>query len=210
MLTCEELPVLIAVADYGFIGNRRKWIEVLHQIASCSQIKQVAVQVRIKNSDELNYLSLAQQALDILGPNCRTILNGSSRYAQGLGYWGAHLPQREIQNESTSIGNLSFLSAAVHNLSELEIAQELPITATVCSPVFSSSWKSTRRIGLERLRSLCDASSVPVFALGGVTPANCGSCIDAGAHGIATLSGVMNTPDAASAIELYLNSVSRQ
>ena len=210
MLNCNELPVLIVVADFGFVGNQRKWIEILHQIASCSEGNHLAVQVRIKNCDESQYLSLAQQALDALGPNCRTILNGSSRHAQELGYWGAHLPQRNVQTEETSRGNLSFLSAAVHNISELSRAQELPITAAVCSPVFNPSWKASRGIGLESLRSLCNASSVPVFALGGITPANSSSCLAAGAHGIATLSGVMGAADAASAIELFLNSVSRR
>ncbi len=205
MLTCEDLPRLIVVADYGYCGEKETWLRILHQIAEFSQDKRLGVQVRIQTNEEFEYVSLAQEALDILGPNCRTILNGSPLQADNLGYWGAHLPQRHIKTLERLSTKLSFLSAAVHNRSELIHAQRLPVTAVVCSPVFDPSWKATAGFGLEGLRTLCDSSSVPVFALGGITPTNCSSCMDKGAHGVATLSGVLGSSSPRSAIKKFLS-----
>jgi thiamine-phosphate pyrophosphorylase len=42
--------------------------------------------------------------------------------------------------------------------------------------------------GLKKLGELCRASSLPIFALGGVTPHNAALCMDAGAYGTAGLS----------------------
>jgi thiamine monophosphate synthase len=38
------------------------------------------------------------------------------------------------------------------------------------------------------------AVRVPVFALGGITPARVRECLDAGAHGVSAISAVWNAP----------------
>ena len=42
-------------------------------------------------------------------------------------------------------------------------------------------------IGLEGLREICDAVSIPVVAIGGVDASNAGDCIRAGAAGVAVV-----------------------
>jgi len=42
-------------------------------------------------------------------------------------------------------------------------------------------------IGLEGLREICEAVSIPVVAIGGVDAVNAGSCIEAGASGVAVI-----------------------
>jgi thiamine-phosphate pyrophosphorylase len=42
-------------------------------------------------------------------------------------------------------------------------------------------------IGLDGLRAICEAVSVPVVAIGGIDAANAGACIAAGAAGVATI-----------------------
>lgn len=46
--------------------------------------------------------------------------------------------------------------------------------------------------GLDALRTVTSAVSIPVFAVGGVTPENAADCISAGAHGVAVIGAVMN------------------
>jgi thiamine-phosphate pyrophosphorylase len=42
-------------------------------------------------------------------------------------------------------------------------------------------------IGLEGLREICSAVELPVVAIGGVDASNAGTCIDAGAAGVAVI-----------------------
>jgi thiamine-phosphate pyrophosphorylase len=45
-------------------------------------------------------------------------------------------------------------------------------------------------IGLDGLRDICEAVSIPVVAIGGVDSSNAGSCIDAGASGVAVIRAI--------------------
>jgi thiamine-phosphate diphosphorylase len=42
-------------------------------------------------------------------------------------------------------------------------------------------------LGLDDLRAICEAATVPVIAIGGVDASNAGACIGAGAAGVATI-----------------------
>jgi thiamine-phosphate pyrophosphorylase len=73
------------------------------------------------------------------------------------------------------------------------------------SPVFPTSSKPDQPgVGLAALADFCRASPIPVYALGGIIPDRVAECRDAGAYGVAVLSGVMHTPTPAAAARAYL------
>jgi thiamine-phosphate pyrophosphorylase len=51
--------------------------------------------------------------------------------------------------------------------------------------------------GLDFLRDICNAVSIPVYAVGGITPANAELCYGAGASGVCVMSGIMTAADPA-------------
>ena len=59
---------------------------------------------------------------------------------------------------------------------------------------------------LRRTRAALDrvSPSPPVFALGGIGPEHIDACLDAGAHGVAVLSGMLSAPDPRAAAGRYL------
>jgi len=76
------------------------------------------------------------------------------------------------------------------------------------SPIFPTQSKPGHPgTGIEPLSRICAATEVPVFALGGITPARVGLCLHAGAHGVAVLSGIMDDKDPARAAGAYLRRV---
>ena len=85
------------------------------------------------------------------------------------------------------------LSAAVHSVEEALAAASAGADAVLFSPVFETTSKPGEPgAGLDALAECCAAvPSVPVFALGGVTPERVADCLDAGAHGVAVLSGIL-------------------
>lgn len=57
--------------------------------------------------------------------------------------------------------------------------------------------------GIELLRQARAAVSIPLIAIGGITPERVVACIEAGAQGVAVLSGIVDAPDPADAATRY-------
>ena len=55
-------------------------------------------------------------------------------------------------------------------------------------------------IGLDGLRAISDAVSVPVIAIGGIDPTNARDCIDAGAFGVAVVRAAERTAELSAAL----------
>jgi thiamine-phosphate pyrophosphorylase len=74
------------------------------------------------------------------------------------------------------------IGVSCHSPAEVIEAAHRGGTFTVFAPVFEK--KDAHPAGLKLLKEACIAN-IPVLALGGITPANAHSCLDAGAAGIA-------------------------
>ena len=61
--------------------------------------------------------------------------------------------------------------------------------------VFASQSKSSSVIGLERLKEIANAISIPVVAIGGITEHNARDALQHGAKGVALISGIFDSPD---------------
>ena len=72
--------------------------------------------------------------------------------------------------------------------SALEAEKLFPDYLLVGTVFASPSHKGEVPGGLEHLSAICEATSVPVIAIGGITPQNAGECIRAGAVGVAAMS----------------------
>jgi thiamine-phosphate pyrophosphorylase len=57
--------------------------------------------------------------------------------------------------------------------------------------------------GLDALAKAVAASTIPVFAVGGVTPERAADCITAGAHGVAVIGAVMAAADVTEAVDAF-------
>lgn len=77
------------------------------------------------------------------------------------------------------------------------------------SPVYPTTSKPDQPpAGRPALRSFCrTAAPIPTFALGGITPERVQPCFEAGARGVAVLSGIMKSKVPAAASRAYLRSL---
>ena len=78
------------------------------------------------------------------------------------------------------------------------------------SPVYPTSSKPDQPpAGIPALRSFCRiASPTPTIALGGITPERVQACREAGAEGVAVLSGIMDADVPVAATRAYLRALS--
>lgn len=91
--------------------------------------------------------------------------------AEGIGADGLHTPERlagDIPRLRAEHGRYLF-TAAAHDLGAVRAAERAGADAVVISPVFPSNSPSAGQpLGVEGLKDLIAATSLPVYALGGV------------------------------------------
>lgn len=131
------------------------------------------------------------------------ILNGPAALAAALGYDGVHWPESMLADAVAAPG-LRWRSAAVHSIAAVRAAERVGADLLAFGAVFPPGSKAGPSLGLPALREATAATRLPVLAIGGVTPDRVPACLDAGAYGVAVVSGVLGAPSPAVAVAAYL------
>lgn len=144
-------------------------------------------------------------------PRTRLLVNARVDVALAAGADGVHLRSSDIApsdaraaaakvaGQETALGSF-LIAASCHTPAEVRMAEAHGADFAVFAPVFEKVRPPQRAgVGVDALREACQGattpptvegvgtSRMPVLALGGVTLENAGSCIDAGASGIAAI-----------------------
>ena len=134
------------------------------------------------------------------------VVNGNWETAVGLGARRIHLPEKSLPIGVVRhrIGAKSLVGKSVHSVSSAEQAEKQGADYLIAGTIFASaSHPNLEPSGLEFLREVCAAVSIPVLAIGGVTSENTADCIAAGAAGVAVLSAIMRASDPREAAQTY-------
>ena len=114
--------------------------------------------------------------------------------AERVGADGVHLPERALDQASTlSAARPDWrITGAVHSLQGLDAATGFD--AVIVSPIFRAGGISSSKtpLGLPGLTRSVGASSVPVYALGGIDSVNARSLIGSGACGLAGVAAIQS------------------
>lgn len=149
------------------------------------------IQIREKDLPAKDLLELTRAALRLAnGTGTRILVNSRADVAVAAGAHGIHLPSGSIPaRRFRQLGRL-LIGVSCHSVGELLEAEREGADFAVYSPVFPSPSKPGYgpAVGVDGLRAAVKAVRIPVFALGGVTPANAPLCIEAGAAGAAGIS----------------------
>lgn len=199
-----ELPRLYVLADADFVGDVERWLACLTALDAVAAHSALAIQVRAKGCHGAEFEALARRARRAV-VHAPLVLNGPSALAAALGYDGVHWPAGATAGEAfCRREELGIRTAAIHSAAAVHDAERAGATALVFAPVFAPSWKPAVPAGVDALRQAVAVATRPVYALGGITPTLAAACLDAGAYGVAVLSGVMAAGDPAAAAAAYL------
>ena len=150
------------------------------------------IQIREKQLNARQLLTLALKAREFdLPEGTLLFINERVDIALAAALDGVHLPESACAPDKLRpfAPKLRF-GCSVHSMESLRIAEESGANYILFSPVFEtpSKRKYGAPQGLEKLGEICRTTTLPVFALGGITPENAPYCMAEGAYGIAALS----------------------
>ncbi len=156
-------------------------------------------QVRAPGATGHELWALAEHAsVALAGYGAKVLVNDRVDIALGLGCDGVHRPQHGIGERGIRrlLESQRILGVSCHDAAEVRRAEVGGADFVTVSPVFETGSKpGAVPIGLIGLAELADATSLPVFALGGVTAETAAACVEAGAHGVCVLSAIMAAVD---------------
>jgi thiamine-phosphate diphosphorylase len=201
----SRTPRLVVVADLDYAGSESRLIEVVEALAPMAAHPRVAIQLRAKALEAQRLEELARTVRERLPAHAFLVLNGSAEVAARLGYAGVHWPEASLPDRLP--GEPSWHSAAVHSIEALERAERAGVDVAIFGSVFAPGSKEGAAVGLDALRRVCEQARTPVVAIGGVTPERVRECFEAGAAGVAAVSGIVGAADPASALREYLDAI---
>jgi len=202
---------LYVIVDRGVFATAGEWLAALAEVARVTMNRPgVGFQVRVKGLAAEKRAALTAGARQALREHAqRAILNGSVDEALAAGFGGTHWPEADIPDAAPRVPAGFVLGASVHSLEALRRAESAGAHFALFGPVFDAGSKPARGVGREALREVAKAARIPVLAVGGITPGRAASCIEAGAAGVAAVTGVLHAPDAGRAITHYVDACHR-
>ena len=183
-LRALELPSLYAISNVQELGEE----EFMQRLETALRKGLRLVQLREKHlsRDELRALALRVMKL-AHAHGARVLLNADVELAQEVGADGVQLTAAQLAglHERPAV---DWCAASCHNAAELRRAEALGCDFAVLSPVLpTQSHPGAPHLGWKNFSAIAAGSSIPVYALGGLTHDDRQTAWQHGAHGIALL-----------------------
>lgn len=173
-----------------------------------------AVQLREKDLAARELLSVASGLRESTRRHgARLIVNDRADVAlaagaDGVQRAGTSLPVSALR----AISPPGFLiGASVHSLAEARAAEPEGADFLLFGPVYDTPSKREYgpSQGLSALERVASAVPLPVFAVGGVTPARVAEVVRAGASGVAVIAAILGAARPADAVKAFLDALGR-
>jgi 8-oxo-dGTP diphosphatase len=148
------------------------------------------IQVREKEMAGEALARLAARVVKLArGAGARVLINADAALASRVGADGVHLTAAQLAHTERRPA-LDLVGASCHDAGELARAGELGVDFAVLGPVRPTpSHPGAPGIGWDAVAELLRDCPLPVYALGGLSPADLDAAYGCGAHGISMMRG---------------------
>lgn len=206
MCTCSNPEILVITSRKRF----EEEADFLKQIEKIAAAKPFGIVLREKDLPVKEYSALARKVRDI----CRSagaslIVHSHPEVARELGIPALHMPLDALEKlSSEERKEFRVLGASCHSVEDVLRAKILGCDYVTAGHVYATDCKpGLPPRGADFLAEVCGpAAPMPVFALGGLTPARAPEVRRAGAAGFAMMSSAMDAENPAELFRKYLES----
>jgi len=164
-----------------------------------------AVQLREKDLPVKALYERAEEMREITRTyNTRLFINDRVDIALAVGADGVHCRETSIRpSDVRELSSGLMIGASVHSLESAVKAGRDGADFLLYGPVFYTPSKKEYGDpqGVEQLAEIIKRVALPVFAVGGVSPERAGTCLEAGAAGVAGISSIMAAPSPGQKVE---------
>lgn len=191
----ESMLRLYAVTDRSWLGNQTLY----EQVESALKGGATCVQLREKDADYDTFLTEAIALRELCSRyGVPLIINDNVELALKVGADGVHVGQEDMDARDVRalIGKERILGVTAKTVEQAIRAQQAGADYLGSGAVFGSTTKlNTRLMSRETLQAICNAVSIPVAAIGGISRENILQLQGTGIRGAAVVSGIFAAAD---------------
>ena len=136
------------------------------------------------------------------------IVNDRCDLALAVDADGVHLGQEDLPYADARkvMGPNKLIGLSTHNPNQVKEAEQLKPNYIGFGPIFKPGSKQDHDtvVGIAGLREIRSLTSLSIFAIGGITVAQVGEVMRAGANGVAVISAILKAPDISLAVKAFL------
>lgn len=170
------------------------------------------IQLREKDLDDTELLQLAQLIAELCrNYEAKLFINTNTQIALEVGAAGVHLPANaeSVDTIKAQTTDHFYIGCSVHCFNAAEKRKAEGADFVTYSPIYPTASKPGYgpAVGVWRLTQLAEQVKLPIFALGGITPVRVAECLEAGAFGVAVMSGMMSPTDTGEQARRYLDTL---
>jgi len=210
----SELPNFRAAIDFKLylITDRRLFTDYYSLFTAVEEALDgglKAVQLREKDLEIRELLQMAYKMREITKKyKAKLFINDRVDIALAVDADGVHLGQSSIPPSAARkvAGNKLIIGASTHGIKEALETEKSGADFITFGPIYKtpSKLKYGKPPGIDVLRKVKSKVSIPVFAIGGIKTDMVKEVMDAGADGIALISGILGAEDIKGKTEYFL------
>lgn len=189
------LPRVYPIVDAANFSSSRDLLDFARKLVSGGA---TLLQYRNKQGTARQVLSDARNLRLATGQGIRWIMNDRADLCLAAGCDGVHVGQDDLSPEfaRTVVKAGKWVGVSSHTIEQAIAADATSADYIAIGPIFETKSKEQPdpAVGLEGLKKVRAATHKPLVAIGGITPANCRSVIDAGADSVAVISSLLRWP----------------
>jgi thiamine-phosphate pyrophosphorylase len=189
-----KLPVLCFVVSTASVKDGQIEQVVSEAVAGGATM----IQLREREMPAGELVALAQRLKTIAGGRALLMINDRVDVAMAVHADGVQLPEHGMSTRSARglLGKYDILGRSVHDAEAASQATREGADFVLAGTIYKSPTKPEQKpAGVALIKEITKDTSIPVVAIGGITPDNVGDVVKAGAAGIAVVSAIASADD---------------
>lgn len=202
MINCSEKELLLyAVTDRHWLGEETLYDQVKKALDGGATF----VQLREKNLDREVFLAEAKEIQKLCKEyGVQFVVNDEVSIAKDIDADGVHVGQSDMEAMDVRkiLGPDKIIGVSAQTVEQAIIAEKHGADYLGVGAVFTTGSKDDADdVSHETLKAICEAVSIPVIAIGGITKDNVAELAGSGICGVAVISAIFGQKDIQKATE---------